>query len=497
MTRRALPDAAATALLAGPTVLAFYSGGYFAEPRIVAAIVAWALVLALAVAGPLPLPRSRAGRLALAGLVLLTVWSALSVSWAPLKGPANQSVQRLVLYTGALLVAVGVLRIPRALRAVEPALAAGISVVIGYGLAGRLLPGIVELARSSSAGGRLEQPITYWNAEGALAAMGLVLCARLAGDRSRPGWMRVAAAAAAAPLGAGVYLSYSRGAIAVALLGLIVLVAASPSRAQVRAAALALAAAVGAAGLSAAFPGVASLDGSLGDRTRDGAIALALLAVIAAGAGLATARSRAAAPAPAPGWSRRLAPVSAVLLGAVVLGLVIGGLGERPNDAQLAAGADARRLTTATSYRYEYWRVALRAFGREPLTGLGAGGFRVAWLKERPVAELVRDTHSIELEMAAELGLPGLLAFVLMAGGVGAAARTALRREPEVAAGAAAATLVWFVHASIDWDWQLPAVSLPAIVLAGALITVAERGADPGAAAPPAPAAPSRDRSRA
>ena len=43
--------AAAACLLAGPTVLAFFSGGFFAEPRLIAAIVAWALVLALAVTG--------------------------------------------------------------------------------------------------------------------------------------------------------------------------------------------------------------------------------------------------------------------------------------------------------------------------------------------------------------------------------------------------------------------------------------------------------------
>jgi O-antigen ligase len=495
--RRAVVPVAAALLLGGPTVLAFFSGGYFAEPRLVAAIVAWTLVLALAVAGVVPLPRSRAGQVALAGLVLLTACSALSVSWAPLKGPAIQSVQRLVLYTGALLFAVGVLRIQRPLRAVEPALAAGSLVVIGYGLAGRLLPGIVELERSRSAGGRLEQPITYWNAEGALAAMGLVLCARLAGDRTRPGWMRVAAAAAVVPLGAGVYLSYSRGAIAVAVLGLIVLIAAAPSRAQVHAAAAALAAALVAAAVSASFRGVASLDGPLGDRTRDGAIAFALLAAAAAAAGLATARGLATPPATAPRWTRRLGPVTAGLFAVVAIGLVIAGLSERPSVADLSAGANARRLTTASSYRYEYWRVALRAFRRDPVTGLGAGGFRVAWLKERPVAERVRDTHSLELEFTAELGLPGLLAFLLLVGGVGAAARTAVRREPEVAAGAAAATLVWFVHASIDWDWQLPAVTLPAVVLAGALLSVAERPADPAADAPPAPAGPSPDRSSA
>jgi O-antigen ligase len=319
----------------------------------------------------------------------------------------------------------------------------------------------------------------------------------VAGNRTRPGWVRVAAAAAAGPLGAGVYLSYSRGAIAVAVLGLIVLIAAAPSRAQVRATAVALAATLVAAAVAAAFPGVASLDGPLGVRTRDGAIAFALLAAVAAAAGFATTRSLAAPAAAAPRWTRRLGPVSAGLFAAVAIGLVIAGLSERPSDADLSAGANARRLTTATSYRYEYWRVALRAFRREPLTGLGAGGFRVAWLKERPIAERVRDTHSLELEFTAELGLPGLLGVLLLVGGVGAAARTAVRREPEVAAGAAAATLVWFVHASIDWDWQLPAVTLPAVVLAGALLSVAERPADPADAAPRAPAGPSPDRSSA
>ena len=42
---------AAAVLFAGPTALAFFSGGYFAEPRLLAAIVAWTLVLAFAVAG--------------------------------------------------------------------------------------------------------------------------------------------------------------------------------------------------------------------------------------------------------------------------------------------------------------------------------------------------------------------------------------------------------------------------------------------------------------
>src|SRR5687768_15252331 len=108
--RRAVSAVAAACLLCGPTVLAFFAGGYHAEPRLIAAIATWALVLLLALTGPAPLPRSGAGGLALGGLAALAVWTALSIAWAPLGGPAVESVQRLVLYTGALLLALGVLR---------------------------------------------------------------------------------------------------------------------------------------------------------------------------------------------------------------------------------------------------------------------------------------------------------------------------------------------------------------------------------------------------
>ena len=490
--RRAVVVAAAACLLIAPTALAFFSGGYYTEPQLVAAIVVWLLVLALALTGPAPLPRTLPGALAVAGLALIAAWSAASIAWAPLGGPAIHSVERLVLYVGALLLAIGALRAPRALLAVEPALAAGATIVIGYGLAGRVLPGVIALDRSRSAGGRLEQPITYWNAEGALAAVGLVLCARLAGDPSRSRTVRVLAAAMAAPLGAGVYLSYSRGAIAVAVLGLVVLVAAVPSRVQLRASAAALATGVAAALACAFLPGVASLSGTHHDR--DGALALVLLALIAAAAGVYAARRP-----DGDGtlrFARRLVPVTAALVVAVAAGLIVAGLAEKPSAAELAAGARASRLTTVSSNRYEYWRVGLSAFADHPVQGLGAGGFRVEWLKRRTIPEGVRDVHSLPFEMAAELGLVGVLAFATMVAGLGLSARRALAGHRALAAGPVAALLAWFMHAAIDWDWQLPAVTLPAIVLAGALVALAEaapsvtaaaRAADPAAGERPAP----------
>src|SRR5713226_7904216 len=129
--RSAVLACSRVALLAGPTLLAFFSGGYFettrpAAPRLIAGIVAWLLVAVAAVTMPRPLPETRAGRVALVGLAALAAWTAVSLAWAPLAGPAFRDVQRLVLYLGALIAAAALLRDRRAARAVEPALAAEI-----------------------------------------------------------------------------------------------------------------------------------------------------------------------------------------------------------------------------------------------------------------------------------------------------------------------------------------------------------------------------------
>ena len=137
---RATRIAALSLALAGPTVLAFFSGGYFDTARLAAALVAWALVLTVALTARRPLPAARAGRVAIAGLGLLAAWTAISFAWAPLSDPAAQAVERLLLYLGALIAAAALLRGAGARTWAEPALAAGVTIVIGYGVAGRLVP---------------------------------------------------------------------------------------------------------------------------------------------------------------------------------------------------------------------------------------------------------------------------------------------------------------------------------------------------------------------
>jgi O-Antigen ligase len=464
--------------LTGPAVLAFFTGGYFDGPRVWAGLIAWALVVVAMLSSPSPLPARLGGRLALIGLGLLALWTLFSFTWAPIAGNAYHAGQRVILYAGALLAAAALLRRGAAQRAVEPVLALGTLVVVGYGLAGRLLPGLLHFSRSVSAQGRLEQPLTYWNAMGEVAALGLVLAVRVAGDNSRGRALRTAAACACAPLGMGLYLSFSRGALFACLAGLVTLVVVAPRRAQLRAMTVSCGAAVVAAVLAAPFSGVTRLSGSLSTRERQGAIVLVGLAVIIGVTGLVQWRVAARDPAGDIRLPRRAPWIALVLICAGLGVAIVAGAHEK---AAQTLGAGAARLETLQSNRYAYWRVAVRAFRAQPIRGVGAGGWSVYWLRYRPFDEGAQDAHSLPLQTAAELGLIGLALLAMFLAGVGLAAADALPAAPALAAGPIAGFVVYVAHAPLDWDWEMPAVTLIAIVLAGLLIALSE-GRAPSAA---------------
>jgi O-Antigen ligase len=464
--RRAALRAVQGGLLLLPLVLAFASGGFFAGPRLVAAICAWALLAVAVVAVPgAVLPGAPAARAALAAFAALAAWTWLAARWSSSPAGADQEVELALLYLPALAAGAIVWRERRAARLVEPALAAAALVVIGYGLADRLLPGIVHLHASARAGGRLEQPLTYWNATGAVAAIGIVLCARIAGDTTRPRTLRMAAAAAAAPLGMGAYLSFSRGAIACLLAGLAAVVAFDRTRAQLRAAAVVLGAAVLASLAAAPFAAVRAL--APAHATVEGLVVLALLAAISAAAALVQRRRGFDEKRPA----LRAAPVLAVVVALAVLPYAAVVLAERAAPSRNAAfGATNARLSDAGSHRLAYWRVALDVAADHPLAGAGPGSFGVDWLQRRTIDERVRNAHSLELETLADLGAIGfaLLAAVLAA--IGLATAGVLRADRALAAGPAAAALTGALHAGLDWDWEMPAVTLVVIALAGLLL---------------------------
>jgi O-antigen ligase len=447
MVRAPMRRLAAAILLLLPAGLAFGRGGYFAVARDRGAILAFLLLAVAAVATERPLPRARAGRLALGGLAALTVWTGLSLLWAPLGGPAFADLERLALYTAALAAGIALLR---DIEYVEPVLLATTVAAAVYGLSARLVPSLVTLHPLISAGDRLAQPLTYWNAQGAMAAVGIALAAGLVAGGRFPR----AAAACAPVLGLDIELTLSRGAIGAALAGLAIVVALAPTRRGLRAAVVVGGAAALAALASLALPHVQDAGGASGQ----GAAMIAVLAVLTAAAARAAGRDLRDGPVAA----LRTAAVGA--LAVLVIGTVLAVA--RGGHQPLSSGA--QRLVSVQSNRSAYWKVALAVFADQPLHGIGSGSFQVEWLKRRPFAESVRDAHSLYLETAAELGVVGLACLAVFLTGCGLAAR----RGPPAAVAALGA---FALHAGIDWDWEMPALSLLAILLVARLAAAQER----------------------
>jgi O-antigen ligase len=128
------------------------------------------------------------------------------------------------------------------------------------------------------------------------------------------------------------------------------------------------------------------------------------------------------------------------------------------------------------SDRYAYWSVAARTWADHPLAGAGASAFQVAWLRERPIGGGARDAHSLPLETLAELGAAGLLLLACAAGGIAVCARRVQGADPVLAAGPAAALAAAALHASLDWDWEMPALTLVSLTLAAVLVARADEG---------------------
>ena len=131
--------------------------------------------------------------------------------------------------------------------------------------------------------------------------------------------------------------------------------------------------------------------------------------------------------------------------------------------------------------RLGVWRVAVDAFTENPVLGLGAQNFEIYYAQHRTTVEDMRQPHSQPLQLLSELGLPGLLLyvgfFVLVVARTlilrfGAAGRRAGRTNNALLAAMATALLSWFIHSSVDWLWQLAAVTVPAMMLLGGLAGV-------------------------
>ena len=128
----------------------------------------------------------------------------------------------------------------------------------------------------------------------------------------------------------------------------------------------------------------------------------------------------------------------------------------------------SRLSSSGNNGRIAQWEVALDSFRESPVRGEGAGTYQLKWAEDRPYRFTVIDAHSLYLEVLGELGVVGLLLVggALIAIGVGIA-RRARGEQRGAYALVLALGAIWAVHAGVDWDWEMPVITVWLFALAG------------------------------
>jgi len=423
---------------------------------------------------------SRAVRVALALLTAFTLWSFLSIAWADVEADAWDGANRTLLYL--LVYALF------ALWPWRPAGVAGLLFLLSGGIAVAGVAAFLQAAASSDpasffTSGRFSEPVGYVNANTALFLIAFWPAVFLAARREVPVLARGLALAAAGTLLELALLTQSRGSLFAfpAVLALFFLLV--PDRVRSLTALLpALGAVLLARGaLLDVFRVVESgeaRDELAGARN---AIALTALALFLVGIALGWVDRRIRLSGRATEWATRAVAAGAVVLalgGAFVLVDRFGDPATRITAAwdEFTAGQPEQIGTSyfasgLGSNRYDFWRVGVEEFADAPLLGIGADNFAVPYLRERESDEEPLYPHSVEIQVLSQTGIVGGLLF---SGFLVAALLGAWRRRSgadTLERGLVSICVVtfgyWFAHGSVDWFWEFPGLTAPALACLG------------------------------
>jgi O-antigen ligase/polysaccharide polymerase Wzy-like membrane protein len=485
------------------------------ESRLQVGIAATGLVCGVGVAaGALSVGR---GALAWAGVALLAgfaLWSALSAAWSAAPDETWIAANRAIAYVVVLAVAIVAAASARsAQRGVALGIAAAALVVALYALGGKIVPGLHIGAFDLNPGdefSRVREPIGYWNAVGILCVMATPVCIWLAAFPDAPDRVRIGASLALTVFVLTTATTYSRGAMLAYIAVLAVMVGAGPQRLRRLA--------IGVIAIVAALPSMVLVFGlhdlsagglSLHDRESGGAILglvllLSLAALALAGRELLRVEQRVRW---TPAQSRRIwRAMGVAVLASLVVGVGAVSVSSRGLTGEIShqidnfkepkagPGNDPSRLISSNgSNRWIWWQEALGAFSDKPLAGWGAGSFPVVRYLYRRYDAPVRSTHSVPLQFLSETGLVGSALGLGGLGLLGAAAVRRVRRSSGIERSARlallAAATAWGVHSLIDWDWEIPAVTIPALVALAVAAAPLPRGGRRPVRRRPAPAA--------
>jgi hypothetical protein len=452
-------------------------------------------------------------RVAVGALGAFTAWSYLSILWAGHRGDAWEGADRTLLYL-ALFTLFALWRQRGATAAFLLGGWVAAIIVVALVCVVRIRGG--EGAASLFVSARFAGPAGYPNAAAAGLLMALWPAVALAASGRVNPIVRGGLAGGAVLVAGLTLLCQSRGSVLALPLTALVFLAAVPGRLRHGAVLLAVA-----AGVAVSVPGLLDLTDALeaapaGAWPRDGDVAgramgILLLGAAVVGALVAVAGVVHARNPPAPKTIQRTRRAGAVAAACLAVALVVGGLAVAGNPVNRARSAwssfkggyneqqEGSRFVVSGlgSNRYDFYRVAVRAFAGSPVRGVGADNFQQDYLARGHSPETPRYPHSVELRTLAQTGLVGtLLLAVALAAALTAGLRAAYARRgagAAVAAGGLGTFAYWLVHGSADWFWEFAGLGGAAFALLGLACGLAPRAGDAdGAGARLAPTVPGR-----
>jgi hypothetical protein len=424
-----------------------------------------------------------------AGLLgALCVWSFASISWAAVKGDAWDGANRTLLYLVIFVVA-----------ARWPWGRVGGVVILACLSTSFAAIGCVTLVRISQAtdvtrylaGGRLADPTGYPAATAALFLMVLWPAVVLASQRDVPAPLRALQHGVATALLELSILPQSRGALYTLPFVLLTFLVIVPNRARALAALIPIALAT-----AIALPTLLDVyrtqqhNGDVQGAFRSALIAIVASAAAVAAVGFLAAHldlrwRRSARTSQRLRWAMALALILVAAGGAAAFAPRVGDPVDRASSAwrSFKHGGEptggASHFTGLGSFRYDFYRVSYTLFKEHPIGGVGVDNFAADYLRLRHGNEQPKYPHSLELRLLSGTGAVGALLF---AGFLVATARVLWRRpirplERALSAASGAVFLSWFIHGSVDWLWEFPALGGTAFACLGLAVSLTSRRA--------------------
>ena len=443
------------------------------------------------------------------GLLLgFAVWCGVTLLWSVAPDDTWAQTNRGIAYTlvAVLAIAAGC-SAPKAIERVANGWLVVALACALYALGGKLIPGVTVLGMSfdtTAFASRLREPLQYWNALGLVCVLAVPIALRMTTDVARKPVVRCAALCGLFVLLTCLGMTYSRGGlVALATAVFVVTLLGGQKLRGLAVLGATIVALIPVLALAFSRPALKGINIPLDERTPDGIIlclvmAGSLLGLLIAAWGMLRleANTRWSDESTRLVW-RGLATTAGLLALIVVIGIATskGGPQQFFDDAwheftktSQDKDSDPNRIISSNSgNRWVWWKEAAGAWTDKPIGGWGAGSFPVTHLMYRQVELDVLQPHNVPLQFLAETGVVGTalgmgaLAFLLFA----ALARVRGMpdgRERDVAVALFAAACAWLVHGVVDFDWDIPGVTIPALVFLGVLVAIPVRRS-----APPSP----------